>query len=65
MRIEKKLDLVLDHLDLKFQPLTADVRAAADSGNKLLAIKLYRAESGAGLAEAKRDIEAYLASTNL
>lgn len=60
IRIEQKLDLILDHLGLDFQPFSEEVRQAAAEGNKLLAIKLYRERTGAGLAEAKRDIEAYM-----
>ena len=60
IRLEKKLDMVLNHLGLEFESLTDEVREAADSGNKILAIKLYREQTGVGLAEAKSDIEAYM-----
>ena len=60
LRIEKKLDLILDHLGLEFQPFNDEVRQAADSGNKILAIKLYREQTGLGLAQAKKDVEEYL-----
>ena len=59
-RIEKKLDLILHHLGLEFQPFSEECRQAADSGNKILAIKLYRKEAGLGLAAAKKDVEEYL-----
>ena len=59
-RIEKKLDLILNHLGLEYQPFTEEVRQAADTGNKILAIKLYRQETGAGLAQAKEDVEQYM-----
>ena len=60
IRVEKKLDLILNHLGLEFEPFTDEVREAADSGNKILAIKLYREETGLGLAQAKKDIEDYM-----
>ena len=60
LRIERKLDLVLDRLGLEFQPFSDNVRQAADSGNKILAIKLYREETGLGLAQAKKDVEEYM-----
>ena len=34
-RIETKLDLILSHLGIEFQPFTDEVRQAADSGNKI------------------------------
>ena len=60
LRIEKKLDLILNHLGLEFQPFSDEVCRAVDSGNKILAIKLYREETGLGLAQAKKDVEAYM-----
>lgn len=60
IRVEKKLDLILNHLGLEFEPLTDEVRRAADDGNKILAIKLYRQETGLGLAQAKKDVEDYM-----
>ncbi len=60
IRVEKKLDLILNHLGLKFEPLTEEVRQAADAGKKIEAIKRYRQETGLGLAQAKKDIEKYM-----
>jgi hypothetical protein len=60
LRIEKKLDLILNQLGIEFQPFSDKVRQAADSGNKILAIKLYREETGLGLAQAKKDVEEYM-----
>ena len=60
IRVEKKLDLILNHLGLKFEPLTEEVRQAADAGYKIEAIKRYRQETGLGLAQAKKDIEKYM-----
>ena len=64
-RVERKLDLILQHLGLN-EPdatggLSAAVRALADQGPgmKIAAIKQYREETGAGLAEAKQVIEEY------
>lgn len=65
-RIERKLDLILDHLGLDGEDpaaasLPAEARRLADDGRKIEAIKAYREQTGAGLREAKEAIEAYLA----
>jgi hypothetical protein len=65
-RIENKLDLVMQHLGLKYEPpefygMTAEARTLADAGQKIAAIKVYREETGAGLKEAKDAVEAYMA----
>ena len=62
-RIEKKLDMILNHLGLEYQPFTERVRLAADGGKKIEAIKLYREETGVGLVQAKEDVEAYMRDT--
>ena len=59
-RIEKKLDLIMSRLGLEYQPLTEQVRRAADNGKKIEAIRLYREETGLGLVDAKEDVEAYM-----
>jgi ribosomal protein L7/L12 len=62
-RVEQKLDLLLTHAGLDY---TAAARAAwqalADEGpnSKIAAIKAYRDQTGAGLAEAKLAIEEYI-----
>jgi hypothetical protein len=62
-RIEHKLNLLLRHsgIDLlKGLPLSNRVKEiAGDPARKIEAIKVYREETGAGLAEAKQAIEAY------
>ncbi|MGO1398620.1 MAG: hypothetical protein ACTHVY_09085 [Brevibacterium yomogidense] len=40
--------------------LTPEVRVLADQGRKIHAIKEFRAATGVGLAEAKREVEEYL-----
>ncbi len=66
-RIEQKLDLILKHLQVEFvepgpgEGLPEQVRAIADGGNKIAAIKKHRELTGDGLVEAKRAVEAYLA----
>jgi hypothetical protein len=63
-RVEQKLDLVLKHLGIEYTEtwsLSDEARAQADRGDKLGAIKLHRERTGVGLAEAKYDVEAYLA----
>lgn len=55
--IERKLDLVLDHLGLREDVPDAVVQELL-AGRKLQAVKVYRAATGAGLAEAKDAVEA-------
>jgi ribosomal protein L7/L12 len=65
-RIEQKLDVMLKHLQVVFvepspgEDLMEPVRALADRGEKIEAIKRHRELTGAGLAEAKQAVEAYL-----
>jgi hypothetical protein len=63
-RVEQKLDPVLKHPGIEYTEtwsLSDEARAQADRGDKLGAIKLHRERTGVGLAEAKYDVEAYLA----
>lgn len=67
-RVERKLDLILNELNLKYEDgnpggeLSEAVRQLADDPNqKIAAIKLYREQTGASLADAKEAIEAYMA----
>ncbi|GAA2146117.1 ribosomal protein bL12 [Glycomyces algeriensis] len=61
-RIERKLDLVMQHLGLHDyappapDPLT-EVRALIGQGKKIQAIKVYRELTGVGLKEAKDAVE--------
>ncbi|MFT5290766.1 MAG: ribosomal protein L7/L12 [Planctomycetota bacterium] len=60
MRIEHKIDLLLNHAGLAYDPYVAvseSVAAALEAGRKIEAIKIYRAETGAGLREAKEYVE--------
>jgi hypothetical protein len=60
-RIEGKLDLLLQHANLNYDPYTgvpANVVEAVTAGEKIQAIKLYRQTAGVGLKEAKDFIEA-------
>ena len=65
-RLEAKIDRILDHLGLPHDDLTGDpgltsvVRELADKGQKIQAIKAYRAQTGAGLKESKDAVEEYL-----
>ena len=57
-RVDRKLDLLATHLGVAVSaPLPNDVQAALDTGNKIEAIKRYRAATGAGLKEAKDAVE--------
>lgn len=61
-RLERKLDALLKQEGV--QPawgLSDEVqRLARDPGRKIAAIKLHREQTGAALAEAKADIEAFI-----
>jgi hypothetical protein len=62
-RIERKLDLIIQHLAIETGETTAmpdEARRLADKGQKVQAIKAYREATGADLREAKEAIEAYI-----
>ena len=64
-RVEAKLDLLLKHAGLAFDPkagVPPAVLEALQRGEKIEAIKLYREATGAGLAEAKDYVEELQAS---
>lgn len=44
--------------------LSDSVKALADAGRKLEAVKLYMEESGVGLADAKNVLDSYIGNTN-
>ncbi len=59
-RLEAKVDLLLKHTGLAYDPMAAvpsGVLDALQGGNKIEAIKLYREATGVGLAEAKDRVE--------
>jgi ribosomal protein L7/L12 len=57
-RIERRLALIMEHLEIQEadSPLTG-VIGELEQGNKIKAIKLYREQTGAGLAEAKSAVD--------
>ncbi|MDN3353393.1 ribosomal protein L7/L12 [Actinomadura sp. DC4] len=57
-RVERQLTLIMRRLEIEEPetPLTAVV-AEIEQGRKIQAIKLYREQTGAGLAEAKEAVE--------
>ena len=58
-RVERKLDLIIDHLGLRADdPRMNEVVALVRDGKKIQAIKVYREITGAGLKEAKDAVEA-------
>jgi ribosomal protein L7/L12 len=65
-RIERKLNALLRHHGVdptQGLPLSDRVKSLADDpARKIEAIRVYRAETGAGLAEAKEAVEAYIHS---
>jgi len=57
-RVERKLDLILGHLELtEPEPWSDEVNALLRDGKKIQAIKVYREITGAGLREAKEAVE--------
>ena len=57
-RIERKLDALLAHLDIREHGDDMDdIRGLIAAGQKIAAIKAYRERTGAGLAEAKDAID--------
>lgn len=65
-RLERKVDFILQHLDLDYveqdqpvsSPYVAEVQTLLQAGKLIEAIKVYRAATGLGLAEAKAAVEA-------
>jgi ribosomal protein L7/L12 len=57
-RIERQLALIMQRLDIEEpeSPMSG-VIAELEQGNKIKAIKIYREQTGAGLAEAKSAVE--------
>jgi ribosomal protein L7/L12 len=57
-RLERKLDLILKHLNLDpNEEVKSEVTELRDAGKKFQAMKLYRLRSGAGLRDAKKYVE--------
>jgi ribosomal protein L7/L12 len=59
-RLEAKLDALLDHEGIRFDPYANVPRAVVEAlgrGEKIEAIKEYRSATGAGLKEAKEYVE--------
>lgn len=65
-RLDRKLNLILKELNIPFDEggvLSDRVKELArDPNRKIEAIKVYREETGAGLAEAKETVEAFIDS---
>ncbi|MCX4989646.1 MULTISPECIES: ribosomal protein L7/L12 [unclassified Streptomyces] len=56
--VERRLDLILDHLGIREDPPhLPQVTAFLRDGKKIQAIKAYREATGAGLKEAKDAVE--------
>lgn len=57
-RVERKLDLVLEHLGLDGEdPRMGEVVSLVRTDKKIQAIKVYREITGAGLKEAKEAVD--------
>jgi|GEM_PF-1764583 len=65
-RVDRKLSLLLKEMNISFEEaggLSDRVKELArDPSRKIEAIKAYREETGAGLAEAKQTVEAFIDS---
>lgn len=63
-RIERKLDALMQHQGVSLPPqavMSDEVKQLArDPAGKIAAIKLYREQTGLGLAKAKSDVEEYI-----
>jgi len=64
-RVERKLDLIIEHLGIRYDDADRDgildeVRVLADEGRKIDAIKRHRELTGSNLVEAKRAVEDYM-----
>ena len=56
--IERKLQAVMDHLGIvDVEPAYPEVMECVRRGKLIAAVKLYRDQSGAGLADAKRAVD--------
>ncbi|HMP01248.1 MAG TPA: ribosomal protein L7/L12 [Gemmatales bacterium] len=62
LRVERKLNLMLRQMGVETAPPLPDEvkEILLDPSRKIEAIKAYRQATGAGLAEAKEAVEAYL-----
>lgn len=58
-RIETKLDLIMEHLEIEYVP--AGVIALLEQGNWKKAVKTYRQATGAGYRQARTAVEALAA----
>ncbi|MDL5202735.1 hypothetical protein [Streptomyces sp. ALI-76-A] len=57
-RVERKVDLILDHLGLReHDPRMDEVAALAREGRTVQAVKRYREITGDGLKEAKEAVD--------
>ncbi len=65
-RLDRKLNLILKQMNISYEEtfgLSGRVKELArDPSRKIEAIKVYREETGAGLAEAKDAVEAWINS---
>ncbi|MGW0083257.1 ribosomal protein L7/L12 [Streptomyces sp. NPDC003393] len=57
-RMERKLDLILDHLGLREEDLRLEeVTRLLRAGKRIEAVKVYREATGSGLKEAKDAVD--------
>lgn len=56
-RLERKMNMVLDHLGIEYSGLSAQVQHLIRTGRKLRAIQIYQKETGLELSKAKETVE--------
>lgn len=57
-RLEEKVDLILEHLEIEYGPdALPEVIALLDKGKWMAAVKAYRRATGAGREEAEAAVE--------
>lgn len=62
-RLDRKLNRILEHLGLDvLEPFETEIWNISQTQGKIAAIKEYRERTGAGLAQAKADVEAIMRS---
>ncbi|MEU1395096.1 hypothetical protein ABZ403_03370 [Micromonospora zamorensis] len=62
--VQRKLDLVMDHLGI-VAPVESEVVRHLESGRAIQAVRVYRQQTGASLVEAKQAVDRIAAGLHL
>ncbi|TQJ22007.1 hypothetical protein FBZ33_2251 [Micromonospora sp. A202] len=62
--VQRKLDLVMDHLGI-VAPVESEVVRHLESGRVIQAVRVYRQQTGASLVEAKQAVDRIAAGVHL